>query len=674
MRRATLLPTLIAAIGCGAPAAPVGPPVATAAAPPPAAEPPVPAAAAAENLAVGGDFLPSMPTAVTSFGATRDAAHLYVLGGYAGRPHAYSREDQSGRLARLALDGTGAWEELGELEAGLQGFPLVAYDGKVCRFGGNRILNPAGEPADMRSIDEAACFDVERRRWAALPPLPAGRSSHEAAVIGTTVYLAGGWRLEGAAATGEYHHSVLALDLASPSRWRSIAAPFARRAVGVAAAGGRLVVIGGIEGREVSARVDVYDPQRDRWSRGPDFPGAGAAAAFGVAAVGVGDAVYASGQEGLIQRWRVGEESWTTVGSLAFGRFFHQLIARGEDELVAIGGIGSMHTDGRTRVVEVVGLGGGAPRVATLAMRFPGRSRNRQGLALEGEVLYLFGGNNSLGQHDFEPSNFVAEGWRLHLATLRFMEAPRFPEDRQTMQVVQAGERLVSVGGFGHDGAQAVSFGDAFVFEGERWAPRGGLTRSRTQFGLTAHDGALWVFGGLNYDPSREGAAAFDHVTDIQRAPLDSADPFAEVAGVALPGPRRAFAGITHEGRYYMFGGMREGFQVVEDCYAFEYASQEFLETPCPAHPRVSGELVALDGKLYLGVGSTRTADGLEPDRSVEVYDPARGEWSTLVSEIPLATGHVRMLRHRDRLMFVSTHHADARLEIAFVDPRTYGD
>lgn len=672
MRRSALS-ILIFALGCGGSPAPA-PEAAreTTSARTPAHAPERPGTPA-EGVEVGGDFLPPMPTAVTSFGAARDDTHLYVLGGYAGTPHQYSREQQSGRLSRLPLDGRGDWEALGELEGGLQGFPLVAHDGKVCRFGGNRIMNAAGEPADMRSIDEAACFDVESRRWTALPPLPEGRSSHEAAMIGSTVYLAGGWRLAGEAGSGEFHDTMLALDLANPTEWRSIDAPFTRRALGVAAAGDRLVVLGGIEGRDVSARVDVYDPESGEWSRGPDFPSDAPHAAFGLAAVGVGDAVYASGREGVIHRWRPGESTWTAVGSLAFGRFFHQLIGRGDGELLAIGGIGSMHTAGRTRIVEVVGVGAGEPRVATLAMRFPGASRNRQGLALDGEVLYLFGGNNSLGQHDFAPTNFVSEGWRLQLATLRFMEAPAFPEDRQTMQVVQAGERLVSVGGFGHDGTHAVSFGDAYLFEDGRWAPRGGLPRSRTQFGLAEHEGTLWVFGGLNYDPTREGEAAFDHVTDILTAPLDSDAPFTELEGVTLPGPRRAFAGAVHDGRYYMFGGMQEGFRVVEDCFSFELASRTFEEIACPAHPRVSGELVAMDGKLYLGVGSTRTEEGLAPDRSVEVFEPASGEWSQVLPEIPLDTGHVRMLRHRNRLMFLSTHHEEGRLEVAFVDPRANG-
>ena len=135
--------------------------------------------------------------------------------------------------------------------------------------------------------------------------------------------------------------------------------------------------------------------------------------------------------------------------------------------------------------------------------------KNRQAIFLDGDFLYLFGGNNSLEQHDFEPQNFVAEGWRLHLPSLQWQRVADFPAARQSMSTVQWEGHALAVGGFGHDGKEAVSQLDAYEFDFEhgRFAQRAGLPagKSRTQFGLAQYGGKLWIFGGLNYDPRRKG-------------------------------------------------------------------------------------------------------------------------------------------------------------------------
>jgi len=648
--------TLVACGGAPAPTAEPAPP------------PPRDAARAPDPspVQVSGAFEAPMPVAVTSFGAAAAGGAVYVLGGYHGEPHVYSRERQSRDLWRVRA-GAG-WERVSTLEAGgLQGLALVAHDERVCRFGGNRITNAAGEPAVMRSVDEAACFDPASGQWSALPSLPRGRSSHEAAVIGDTIYVAGGWRLDGGRDSGTWHDDVVALDLSAEApAWRSIEQPFHRRAVGVASAAGKLVVVGGLDDqRDISRRVDVFDPEVGAWSQGPEFP----ADAFGVAVEGVGDAVYASARDGMLYRWTIGEPAWQPVRSLAFGRFFHQLVAT-DAGLLAIGGIGGMHTSGRTRHVERIALDGDDAAVSTFVVASPSAAKNRQGVFVHEGALYFFGGNRSLGQHDFAPDDFLAEGWRFHLASMTWEPVADFPASRQTMQTVSADARGIAVGGFGHDGTAAVTHPDAFTydFESDRWSPRAGLPRGRTQFGLVAHDGALWIFGGLNYDPSREGEAAFDHVTNVLRAPIDAPDtPFAEVDGVELGGPRRAFAGAAHDGRYYLVGGMREGFDLVDDCAAFDFEQETFSPIACPSHTRLSGMLIPIGDRLYLVGGSRRGDDGMESDRQIEVYDPATDRWSVALDELPFDTRHMRAFAHGDRLLLVSTHHERAQLRVSFV-------
>ena len=113
---------------------------------------------------------------------------------------------------------------------------------------------------------------------------------------------------------------------------------------------------------------------------------------------------------------------------------------------------------------------------------------------------------------------------------------------------------------------------------------------SLKQFGLALHDGALWVFGGLDFDFSRGESEQFQHPLAVLKA--KPGEPFAE-AGVSLPHARRAFGGALLDGRYYLVGGMAEGFGKVASCEVFEFASARWSELACPKL-RISPQLVAL--------------------------------------------------------------------------------
>ncbi len=640
----------------------------------PAAQPVDKAKIVATHIEATGALLPVMPLAVTSFGGASDGKYAYVLGGYFGTPHQYSREGQSKKVSRLALDGKSAWEDLGELPVGLQGLSAASFKGKVCRFGGNQIENAENEPTKMRSVKDAGCFDVDKKEWSALPDMPVARSSHENAVIGSTVYVAGGWTLDGNARSGTFVSDVLALDLASKQpAWKALEAPFKRRAVGVAAAGKKLVVVGGITAENApSSAVDVYDTVKGTWSKGPDYP----ADAFGIAATSVDGTVYASARDGMVRSYRPGDAKWQDVRPLAFSRFFHRLEPAGT-ELVAIGGISGMHTDGRTRAVERVNPKQKGAEVLTLTFDYPGHAKNRYGVFVHDDFVYLFGGNNSLEQHDFAVKNFENEGYRLHLGSLTFQRVSPFPARRQTMQTRTEGDLGIALGGFGHEdgkgkvvGKEAISHQDGFTYNFDRdlWTDRAGLPRGRTQFGLASYGDKLWVFGGLNYDPTRK-TDVFDHVTDVLVASLKPSSSKFEALPVKMPAERRAFAGAVLGNRYYLVGGMRNEFQLVDDCQTFDFDKQAFEALPCPSKPRLSGDLVVLGERLYLVGGSVQTDKGLQTSRRIEVFDPKTNQWSDLGVELPFETRHMRALAYKGHLLLVSTHMDEPRMRVTLIDP-----
>ncbi|MBO6939772.1 MAG: hypothetical protein JJ863_32675 [Deltaproteobacteria bacterium] len=630
---------------------------------------------AAESITVTG-LAPVLPRGTTSFGmAVTDDGTLYVLGGFRGEPHNYLAEGQSPDLHRLR-PGADHWEAAPGLEAGIQSVALVPFEGALHRVGGMRV----GEPNQLHSVAEHARFDPESGEWTAIAPLPEARSSHEALALGDSIVVVGGWALDGDRSEGRFAETMLRYR---EGRWEASESPVRRRAVGAAASDDTLVVAGGLTpSGDISQRVDVYDADSGEWSRAPDLPGE--RTGFGVALAFTGDAFVASGMDGTLWRWAPGDAAWTRAGELRFPRFFHRMAKVGE-ELFVVGGIGGMHTTGRTRVVERLAADGSRPAIATAEVPWPGRAKNRQGMFVVGDHLYFFGGNDSLEQHDFDAERFQTEGWRIHLPSLAIEPRAAYPFPRQTMAVrvvEQDGEASVLVaGGFGHEpvpeGAESVARTQRELYRydvaADRFVPGPDLPVSRTQMDMVqAPDGSILVLGGLDYDPAREQGDHFRHLVEIAHLAPDAAAFTA--LDTPLPEPRRAFAAGTLGGTHYLVGGMKDGFQLVDSCTRFDLSERTFAPFTCPERPRLSGEIVAVGAHLALVGGTAREAGdaagdaGLTEVRHIERYDPESDQWETLAPELPFSPRHARAFAYRGGVLLVSTHNEDGALRLAFID------
>jgi hypothetical protein len=609
--------------------------------------------------------VPQFPRPVTSFGAALHQGAVYAFGGYFGVPHAYSREGQSGELVRFDPR-TGGFQSLWHGE-GVQGAQLVATEQGVVRVGGMRASNARGETEQLRSLDEVTRWNEREQRWDALAPLAQGRSSHAAVVLAGKLYVIGGWTLSGARAAGEFAERVLVLDLAT-NVYHELPQPFRIRAHAAAVLEGKIVVIGGIdESGHMTRAVHVLDPKSGSWSSAADYP----EDAFGIAATSSGSALFASGRDGIVRRLGQLSGTFEPCAALAFPRFFHQLVALDGERVVALGGISGMHRGARIAHVEVLGVSGesAAPRVLSFTLHNPGAAKNRQGLASDGDSLLVFGGNRSLAQHDFAPEDFLDEAFEIDLASMQTRRLPNFPARRQTIQTLVIDDSVLALGGFGHDGTRARAHSDAYAFDVERgqWSPHVSvLPAPRTQFGLSHWDGALWVFGGLDFDPTRAESEQFRHPVTVLKAKPGEA--FVET-GLNLPHARRAFGGALLDGRYYLVGGMADGFGKVPACDVFDFASSSWSSVPCP-EPRISPQLTALDGKLYLAGGSSPGAGGeLVPNGRLEVFDPKSARWSTLIEELPIEPRHLSAVAFHHALILYSAHQPDESLKLVLVVP-----
>ena len=611
--------------------------------------------------AVAGDTWspPLLPQQTASFGAARVGDWLYVYSGHTGPTHHHALENLSHTFSRLSLIDGRTWEVL-PCPLPLQSAMLVAYGDDLIRVGGMSARNQtADEDEDLYSTDTVARFDTATRTWHALPALPQARSSHAAAVLGDTLYVVGGWMLEGERAI--WSETALALDLsADEPAWAELPKPpfEERRALAMEVVDGKLVVCGGMLATHgFTSEVKTYDPATQTWGEGPALPFKG----FGVAVQTIGDTLYASGIDSELHALRPGAEGWEPVGSLIFPRYFHELIPLSDTRLLVLGGVTRVNPARRAnehlRVSEVVELAGDAPKLHAWTIPYPGAAKNRQGVFLHEDSLYVFGGNNSLEQHDFEVENFLSEARRIRLTTQRVESLPDFPVERQSLRtLVTAGETPtgLAVGGFGHTGEGTRSWEEVFAFDfGERaWTKRPlALPRPRTQFFLTQREGQVYAFGGLDYDSDRD--EDFQFPTDVLRVEGDAFVP----SGIELPQPRRAFGGALLGDKVYLAGGMKAGFELINEVDVYDFASQTWSTIPAPSEPRISPHLVPLNGKLYLIGGTTpRDGDSFVPNQRVEVFDPATGAWTTRIEELPISVRHMRFFPWRDRLLCYSAN------------------
>lgn len=623
----------------------------------------------ASDAPLRADITGLMPKGLTTHGAATLGDSVYVLGGYTGTPHEYSERDQSRDFLRLDLV-SGRWEKLPAVSP-IQSVGLASDGRYVYRVGGMHARNQAGQPEDMHSSASVARFDPETGVWQAMTSLPAPRSSHAVAIANGTLYVVGGWKLAGGSFDAEWQNTLVSCDLSQPQCvWKSQPMPFSTRAHGAAVYEGKLYVLGGLTPEGSSDDVHVYDLEAGVWSRGPSLPKDN----LTICAATYRDRLYANGGDGSLYELSTDGSRWTPAVSLTFPRMFHQLVSTPRG-LLALGGIPSRHRGGRVRHVERISVDE-PPAAVAWTLDAPSPAKNRQGVFLRGQQLYVFGGNNSLEQHDFKPDNFVADAHRLDLGTLEWKPVESFPFRRQSMQTLVAGtaEKPLGlvVGGFGFRGDALGSQPDVatYDFTADKWAllPRG-LSESRSQFGLIEWENSAWIIGGLNFEADRK--EEFRHPTGVLR--LDLAHPEAGFAGAGfeLKEMRRAFAGALLSDRYFMTGGLKQDFAAVTACEVLDMKTKTTSPMACPSRHRLGGELVALRSKLYLIGGSVENEQGQrEPTTRIEAYDPSEDAWATLSETLPLdAPKQLRAFAHGEQLLLYTANLPSQSVQVALLDP-----
>ena len=282
--------------------------------------------------------LADFPKGMTSFGATVIENQIFVIGGKSGKAHAYAKSYQNRDVFVLATDGSNNdWETVGE-NLGLQGLSIVAYGDKVYRIGGLEARNKEGEDDDLHSVADFKQFDPATQAWTDLPSLPQARSSIDACVVGSNVYVVGGWMM-GDQET-EWATNMLKFDLSNPGgQWEKVDVPFKTRALAVEAHNDQLVVVGGIKkDNGPTDEVHICDLKTNKWAVGPAVPAPGRLKAFGCSTTSVAGHVLVSTYDGGIYQLAADNSTWVKIYQLENGRFFHQMLPVSENRFAIVGG------------------------------------------------------------------------------------------------------------------------------------------------------------------------------------------------------------------------------------------------------------------------------------------------------------------------------------------------
>ena len=309
--------------------------------------------------AQGGDSaapesLPPLPEAVTSFGAENLDGWLYVYGGHTGKAHSYSEETTSNRFCRLNLEHPQVWENLpGASRA--QGTRLVAYQGGIYRIGGMQPRKTDNGKVALYSLDDFARFDIAELRWTELAPLPSPRSSHEALILGSKLYVGGGWTMTGKSRESQWSDVMMVIDLAKDDpQWTAVPQPFRRRALSADTVQHELWFMGGMDQEgDASREVDIYDTVTGEWSKGPDLP-TGPMQGFGSAACLLNGQLIVSLYSKKLLTPNEQRDGWLLLGTLDQRRFFHRIVPAASNRVIAISG--TSRREGKTAALELVAL------------------------------------------------------------------------------------------------------------------------------------------------------------------------------------------------------------------------------------------------------------------------------------------------------------------------------
>ena len=618
-----------------------------------------------------------LPEPLTSFGAAVLGEYLYVFSGHDGDAHGFGKEMLVDHFRRLRFDDPNAeWEELA-MHDSAQSTALVSDGEHLYRIGGLSFRKTQeSDKSDFDSTTFFTRYNIKKDQWDELPSLPQGRSSHDAAVLGRTVYAVGGWDLQGDDTREAFwHDKVHAFDLDNPKDgWREIDGPgYSLRAMSVAAHKGKLYVIGGMGPSGFLRTTSIYDPSTDLWTKGPDLVSDSSMSGFATSMFAVSGKLYWTGASGIVYRLAADGKEWEVANRLLFPRMFLRLLPAGSERLLAVAGTGSLM--GRTSSVESVYVGQGKeqePKIVSWTLPNPGSATEEQTTILDGIQLYSFGGKSGSDNGLDDKTEIVREAFAFNIAKQTTKKLADLPtpnaagigfvhrkNSESSAYVIAGGETTHT-----SSSKQPDPLLD-FDPNTEQWTALNiTLPKQFTHGKACTREDAIWFF------PDTElSEASPNQPTPVLHWWGDDS-PITPVPGIQLPRNRRAFGGASIGDEYFLVGGSSPEGTPLSVVDVFNFNSRKWREASSPEHARMSPSLAVHRKKLYLFGGTVQVDGNQQPCSTLEVYDSETDEWKIIATDLPHTAPNMKMHSLAGRLLFCGIDPSDGhKLRFTIFDP-----
>jgi N-acetylneuraminic acid mutarotase len=280
--------------------------------------------------------MPDLATGRSAHAVTATERAIYVLGGTGadGQP---VREVEK-------FDGR-TWSQETVLPGeGVNAPAAAALNGAIYLIGGFGTTT-------NRPVTTVRRYDLGRREWSEVAPLPAPRGGHAVAILDGRIHVFGG----GNSVSTIDDHTVY--DPKTNTWTERARLPRAMGSPAAAVVGERLYSIGGRSGRQDFGDVHVYDAAKDAWTPGPAIPArgtAGAAVLGGTIYLFGGESQAANAVLSDVLRLEPGSSAWTQAEPMTTARSYARAVVL-NSAIYVVGGstqFGSSHASRGATLVE----------------------------------------------------------------------------------------------------------------------------------------------------------------------------------------------------------------------------------------------------------------------------------------------------------------------------------
>ena len=575
-----------------------------------------------------------------------------------------------------------AWHTAGQLA-----------DGRIVMIGGLSMDGPPHGQANALVL--TLIWTPKTGAWNAGPSLLKARVAHASVVLPSNEILVIGGSMSAydGRAFAPFLADVEAVGLNTTTQRKPLAVARAYHTASLLP-DGRVMVIGGAEsGGRPLASVEIYDPQKDTWSDGPDLHVARTGHTASVLPDGsvlVVGGVDADGRlSAVAERWNPSDNTWSSAGVLAEARGFQEATVLTNGDVLISGGARTMNGAVPGNPSALLELWRFAQARWTTAGTIPFPPYDHIAVRGRDDLVYLFGYNGYYG------SGTLA--WLPRESENLTVEAA----EGSTITRLSDGRFLLAGGGRMKEMTSA-----AFVYDPQanRWTSTAPMRWARTNHrALLLRDGRVLVVGGtVVNEESRE------YGTPPPSSAAEVWDPgsgnWSTVQGVGFPSGQSVIPALLSDG-HVQLGVVDHSLDAVYEFSLWDPQDGSVTDVTKVPRARPGGQLLTFpDGHLLYAGGTDQTqtrntprctedtdaeeSDGDErgPERSssdactvvaqsaregrrLDRWDPVTRSWSELPAA-PVPLNDAWLFELEDGGMWVLPHPHDWNASVRYEPPK----